>query len=114
MVSLTSITCRQPPHCAEMRSNSAWTQRRAAPMPRVFDFVSDRVWRVPNATSVRTSASMRAAEGARPMSYSSGCVAGGAATDGGVAVAAVTAVEFRATAPSRKPMTKTLRIDASI
>src|SRR4249919_1545272 len=114
MVSLTSSTSRQPPHCAEMRSNSACTQRRAAPMPRVFDFVSDRVCRVPNATSVRTSASMRAADGARPMSYSSGCEDGGAASDD-ADDAARTGADIRAAlAPSRKPVARTLRIDASI
>jgi hypothetical protein len=46
-------------------------------MPRVSDFVSDNVWRVPKPTSLRMSASMRAADGAVPMSYSSGWVAGG-------------------------------------
>src|SRR3546814_17368666 len=47
-------------------------------MPRVSDFVSDSVWRVPNDTSLRMSDSMRSADGAVPMSCSSACVAGGA------------------------------------
>src|SRR3546814_20783465 len=47
-------------------------------MPRASDFVSDSVWRVPNDTSLRMSASMRAADGAVPMSCNSACVAGGA------------------------------------
>src|SRR5690606_23599802 len=60
-----------------MRSNSAWIQRRAAPMPRVSDSVSDRVWRVPNDTSLRRAASTLAADGAVAMACSAGLLAGG-------------------------------------
>ncbi len=48
----TIFTSRQPPHCAAMSVKRACTQRRAAPMPRVWLCVSDSVWRVPKPTSV--------------------------------------------------------------
>ena len=66
-----------PAAVREMRSNSACTQRRAAPMPRVFEVVSDSVWRVPKPTRVRTSRSIRVADGALPMASSSAFDAGG-------------------------------------
>ncbi len=41
---------RHPPQPAPMASKRAFTQRRAAPMPRVSEVVSERVWRVPKPT----------------------------------------------------------------
>lgn len=61
-------TSRHPPQASEMRLNSASVQRRAAPMPRVSDSVSDMVLRVPKLTSFRISASIRSAETASMMS----------------------------------------------
>ena len=43
-------TSMQPPQSFEIASKRDFTQRRAAPMPRVSDFVSDSVWRVPKPT----------------------------------------------------------------
>ena len=43
---------RQPWQAAANPSYSPFTQRRAAPMPRVGEVVSDMVWRVPNPTSL--------------------------------------------------------------
>jgi hypothetical protein len=43
---------RQPPQFLEMAANRPSAQRRAAPMPRVSDLVSDLVCRVPNETRV--------------------------------------------------------------
>jgi len=51
-----------------MRSNSALIQRRAAPMPRVAERVSEKVLRVPKPASVRMSASTRSADAAATMS----------------------------------------------
>src|SRR6201999_555732 len=45
-------TLRQPPQSFEISSKRDFTQRRAAPMPRVSDVVSDSVWRVPKVTSL--------------------------------------------------------------
>lgn len=42
---------RQPAHRPPIASNRPFAHRRAAPMPRVSEAVSDRVCRVPNATS---------------------------------------------------------------
>ncbi len=41
---------RQPPQPRPISAKRAATQRRAAPMPRVSDFVSDKVCRVPKPT----------------------------------------------------------------
>ena len=49
------MTSRQPPHCAEILSNSDFIQRRAAPIPCVSDVVSDKVCRVPKLTRAVTS-----------------------------------------------------------
>jgi hypothetical protein len=73
---------RQPPHACAMRRNSSYTQRRAAPMPRVAESVSDMVCRVPNDTSLRTSASMRAADAPAAISWMRG------SSDDGTAAAA--------------------------
>jgi hypothetical protein len=56
------ITWRHPPQSREIFSNSAKIHRRAAPIPRVAETVSDAVCRVPNATSARIVSSMRAGE----------------------------------------------------
>ena len=45
-------TSRQLPQSLERLAKRAATQRRAAPIPRVSDRVSDKVWRVPKPTSV--------------------------------------------------------------
>ncbi len=66
-----------PPHAAEIRSISALTQRRAAPMPRVPDSVSEKVLRVPKPTSVRMSRSMRAGDAPAMMSKMRSSTAGG-------------------------------------
>src|SRR4249919_1207631 len=42
---------RQPPQSFEIASKRDFTQRRAAPMPRALDLVSDKVLRVPKPTS---------------------------------------------------------------
>ncbi len=44
--------CRQPPQSLEKVAKRDCTQRRAAPMPRWSDLVSDKVWRVPKLTSL--------------------------------------------------------------
>ena len=51
---------RQPRQSALTASNRILAQRRAAPMPRVSDEVSDSVWRVPKATR-RVTVARRAA-----------------------------------------------------
>ena len=75
-------TSRQPPQASEIRRNSASIQRRAAPMPRVSDTVSDSVWRVPKPASVRMSASMRSADTASISSWTRGSGAGGGGVSG--------------------------------
>ena len=70
-------TSRHPPHAAEIASNSALIQRRAAPIPRVSESVSDSVWRVPKPASRRMSASTRETETAATMSCSAESVSGG-------------------------------------
>ena len=87
IVSLTYFTSRQPPQSREIRWNSSKIQRRAAPMPRVSDSVSDSVWRVPKPTRVRMSASIRAADGAVAMSCNCGTDAGGGAVVAAIAEA---------------------------
>ncbi len=75
-VSAGVSTVRHPPQSLDMAANSAATQRRAAPMPRVGDLVSDRVWRVPKDTSLAMVACWRSAETWPARSCSSGCSAG--------------------------------------
>ena len=53
-----------------MLLNSASIQRRAAPMPRLFDCVSESVCRVPKLTSFLMSVSILVAEGALAISCS--------------------------------------------
>ncbi len=74
-----------PPHAAEIFLNSAKIQRRAAPMPRVVDIVSDIVCRVPNPTRVRMSRSIRSADEAATMSWMRGSSADGSGVDGAAA-----------------------------
>src|SRR5690606_29557624 len=83
------ITSRHPPHWAEMRWNSAKSQRRAAPIPREVESVSESVWRVPKSTSVRTSRSTLLAEAAPTISAiltfsNSGAVPGEGGGDAGI------------------------------
>src|SRR6185312_14448826 len=47
---------RQPLQPFEIVSNCDATQRRAAPMPRVFEVVVESVWRVPKPTSAASAA----------------------------------------------------------
>ena len=63
----------------EIFSNSDLIQRRAAPMPRVVDTVSEKVLRVPKLTSLRMSASRRWGEAALAMVYNFGSDWGGSA-----------------------------------
>ena len=59
---LRICTCSAPPVSREQARSSRSIQRRAAPMPRVSDAVSEAVCRVPKSTSVRMRCSMRCAE----------------------------------------------------
>jgi len=102
-MSLTYSTSRHPPQAAEMRSNSAFTQRRAAPMPRVWETVSERVWRVPKPTSRVMSARMRSAETAATMAWMRGseaCGAAGTAALAGCAAGPWVVGAWRAGAPA--------------
>ena len=68
--------CRQPPQSLENVSKRDFTQRRAAPIPRVADFVSDSVLRVPKPTRCAIVACSSSAL-TRPMiSCRSGCSSG--------------------------------------
>ena len=53
-------TRRQPPQSRLVCCSCAWSHRRAAPMPRVLDIVSEKVFRVPNDTRAESVARMRA------------------------------------------------------
>ena len=64
---------RQPLQARLTPSSSACAQRRAAPMPRVSDRVSDMVWRVPNPTMVSMSARIRSGRTSLPNRCSSAC-----------------------------------------
>ena len=66
-----------PPHAAEIASISDLIHRRAAPIPRVLDSVSDSVLRVPNPASRRISASIRSGEEASMMEYTRASDCGG-------------------------------------
>ena len=55
---------RQPEQSRLIRSKRLWVQRRAAPMPRVSDTVSDRVWRVTLGEGVEPSALLSTLVGA--------------------------------------------------
>src|SRR6185437_9920280 len=75
---------RQPLQPFEISWNCAATQRRAAPMPRVFEVVVESVWRVPNPTSAVSVARRLEAFTAPTIACSSGWVF----TGGGAAKAA--------------------------
>ena len=64
----SKLTSRHPPHPAEIASISLLIQRRAAPIPRVAERVSDSVLRVPNPARMRISSSSRSADTASMMS----------------------------------------------
>ena len=68
-----SAFCSATTSDARILSNSALIHRRAAPIPRVCETVSDRVCRVPKPTSVSTSACIRPGDTAAANSRSTGC-----------------------------------------
>src|SRR5690348_16051594 len=68
---------RQPPQSLEICSKRDFTQRSAAPMPRLSDLVSERVLRLPKLTSLLSVAWSSWALTVRAMSCSTGCSAGG-------------------------------------
>ena len=86
----SNATCSRPPDAFEQPSSSPLIQRRAAPMPRVGDCVSEAVWRVPNDTSLRMFASMRAGEIAPTISAMRGLRSPGAPSAGALAASAST------------------------
>jgi hypothetical protein len=53
-VAVSNSTRRHPPQSALKRESCAWIQRRAAPMPRVDEIVSEYELRVPNETSAES------------------------------------------------------------
>src|SRR5215207_5295802 len=62
IIAASYSTRRQPPHSRATAESWPCSHRRAAPTPRVADIVSDRVLRVPKATSVESVARIRAGE----------------------------------------------------
>src|SRR5581483_4706892 len=76
-------TSRQPPQSLEISSNLDFTQRRAAPIPRAFAFVSDSVLRVPKPTSAASMSCNDFAETACVMARNSGCVLDGGGFEAG-------------------------------
>tara|TARA_B110000967_G_scaffold173644_1_gene185408 strand:+ start:68 stop:292 length:225 start_codon:yes stop_codon:yes gene_type:complete len=64
----------------EIISNSDFIQRLAAPIPRVEEMVSEKVFLVPNSVSIFTSALILSAETAFIISYIFESVCAGATT----------------------------------
>jgi hypothetical protein len=101
-------TSRHPPQSAEIRSSSALIQRRAAPMPRVSESVSESVLRVPKPTSVRMSRSMRSGEASATISWMRGSAAGGtrvscASAGGDASASGMAAASAAGARPRRRP-----------
>ena len=69
------ISWQQRRRHSEVMAGRKWSndivERRAAPMPRVSEAMSDSVWRVPKPTSLRMRASMRAGLTSASMALSS-------------------------------------------
>jgi hypothetical protein len=78
---------RQPPQSLEMAWNSDATQRRAAPIPRVGDLVSESVCLVPKPTSLVIVARCRSGETLPTSSFSRGCSVGAGWAAAGKAMA---------------------------
>src|SRR5690348_5045403 len=91
-------TSMQPLQPLEMSLNCAATQRRAAPIPRVFEVVVERVWRVPKPTSATSVACRFDAFTAPAMVSSSGWRLAG----GGVAKAAALTRDAAASADNKR------------
>src|SRR5581483_10883095 len=91
-------TSRQPPQSLEISSNLDFTQRRAAPIPRAFDFVSDSVLRVPKPTSAASMSCNDFAETACVMARNSGCVLDGGGLEAGASASAASDRASAATA----------------
>src|SRR5581483_9718358 len=91
-------TSRQPPQSLEISSNLDFTQRRAAPIPRAFAFVSDSVLRVPKPTSAASMSCNDFAETACVMARNSGCVLDGGGLEAGASASAASDRASAATA----------------
>src|SRR5882724_4885422 len=99
------MTASVPPAAWLQRSSSPLIHRRAAPMPRISDSVSDSVWRVSKPASVRIVRSIRAGEMAATIASIFGslgaAVSGSAPAPSDASVPAIAPMSRRFNTPNR-------------